>query len=102
MCCSRPPWADQMRRQWQDGSAANPRLMGGLAAEKACQENTCLQAGQQVRKRTWKPWNFCFLMSASSFCPIDAHTSVYTTSAPFTACAIPHRMLLHPFLSKPL
>ena len=34
---------------------------------------------------TWKPLNCCFRVAASSFCCIDAHTSVYTTSAPFTA-----------------
>ena len=35
--------------------------------------------------RTWKSLKTRFRFSASSFCPIDAHTSVYTTSAPFTA-----------------
>ena len=34
---------------------------------------------------TWKPWNFCFRIIASSFWPMLAHTSVYTKSAPITA-----------------
>ena len=39
----------------------------------------CAEAAAQRRGRTR------FRFSASSFCPMLAHTSVYTTSAPLTA-----------------
>ena len=48
-------------------------------------ETPSSQHAHTVLEVTWKSLNTRFRFSASSFCPMDAHTSVYTTSAPLTA-----------------
>ena len=43
-------------------------------------------SSSSLQVQTWNLAKMDRRLAASSFCPMDAHTSVYTTSAPFTAC----------------
>ena len=54
--------------------------------QQFCVHIAGIQIPAEVQTVTWNPWNCCLRVSASSFWFIEAQTSVYTTSAPLTAC----------------
>lgn len=51
-----------------------------------CKTNRFDRMKSRTNAHTWNPWKRFLRSAASSFCPIEAQTSVYTTSAPATAC----------------